>query len=491
MARSRSFIPPPYVLATLVISVGGLLFGLDTGIIGPVTTMASYTDAFGHFSSTIHGVIVSSILIPAAIASFLAGHLADKLGRPQSVMFGAIINAFGAALEAGANSLGMFIGGRVIAGIGEGFFLSTVTVYTCEIAPAKYRGPLASLSQMFTTIGLCAGYFICYGSSNLASSMSWRTPFIVQAILATCLAIACPFLPASPRWLIMKRRIGEVPAVLNRLGLDPSEFAVDADNTRADTEHKESFVAVFRKDARKQTAFAMFLMAMAQFSGIDGVLFYAPLLFQQAGLSSSQASFLASGVSALVIFLVTIPASIWADKWARRTSTIWGGLALAACMTLIGSLYASNSVHPTTGAARWVVVVSIYLFAVAYSITWAVAFKIYASEIQPAGTRAAASSLAQSSNWIANWIVAFTTPIFLAKSAFGAYFLFGSCCLFTVVVAAVFMPETRGKSLEDTHHNFDHSSTEALKTKLGLPKLLRKSVGDQHIELQSRPVVSA
>lgn len=139
---------------------------------------------------------------------------------------------------------------------------------------------------------------------------------------------------------------------------------------------------------------------MQQLSGIDGILYYAPLLFQQAGLSATSASFLASGISGLLVMLTTIPASIYSDRWGRRTSTLWGGVGLATCMLLIGALYASKSVHPDTGAGRWVVFVAIYIFVIVYSATWSIAFQIYSSEIQPPSTRAAASSLAQSANWV-------------------------------------------------------------------------------------------
>lgn len=127
---------------------------------------------------------------------------------------------------------------------------------------------------------------------------------------------------------------------------------------------------------------------------------YAPLLFKQAGLSSEKASFLASGVSAIVIFAVTIPAFVFADRWNRRSSTSYGGLGVFACMTVIGSLYASNSVHPDEGAGRWAVIVAIYIFLICYCSTWAGGMKIYASEIQPAATRAGATSLAQSVNCV-------------------------------------------------------------------------------------------
>ncbi|PBP23381.1 general substrate transporter, partial [Diplocarpon rosae] len=211
---------------------------------------------------------------------------------------------------------------------------------------------------------------------------------------------------------------------------------------------------VFAPRARRQTGLGVFLMAMQQASGIDGVLYYAPLLFASAGLSSSTASFLASGVSAILIFAVTIPAFLFADRWGRTTSAICGGVGQMVCMFVIGSLYASGSVHEERGVGRWVVVVMIYLFAIVFSATWGVGFRVYVSEIQSPETRAGASSLALSANWVMNWIVAFTTPIFLAHSSFGIYFLFGSAALLTVVVCVFWMPETRGRSLEDIDAGF-------------------------------------
>jgi hypothetical protein len=183
------------------------------------------------------------------------------------------------------------------------------------------------------------------------------------------------------------------------------------------------------------------------------------LLFQQAGLTSSEASFFASGVSALVIFAATIPGLIYADGWGRRHSIIYGGVGLGAVMFLIGGLYAGNTVHGTFGAGRWVVIVCIYIFAIIYSLTWAVAVKVYSAEIQPQRTRASATTLAHSSNWLFNFLVALTTPILLAKSSFGAYFLFGGCSLLTSLVGAVFMHETKGRSLGEIEEAFKHKAT--------------------------------
>lgn len=200
---------------------------------------------------------------------------------------------------------------------------------------------------------------------------------------------------------------------------------------------------------------------------------YAPLLFQQAGMSSNQSTFLASGVSAILMFAVTIPATLYADRWGRRTNTILGGLGLTFTMFLMGGLYAGNAVHATTGAGRWVVIVSIYLFSVIYCMSWAVSMKIYAAEIQPQRTRAAATSMAHGSNWLTNFLVALVTPTLLANTSYGAYFLFGGCTLFTALVCLVFMPETKGKSLDEIEQAFYGNSGSGLK---GLGKTIERKL---------------
>jgi MFS family permease len=126
---------------------------------------------------------------------------------------------------------------------------------------------------------------------------------------------------------------------------------------------------------------------------------YAPTIFAQAGLPSQTASFLASGVSAILMLAFSVPATLFADKWGRRTSAICGGIILSGSMLLIGSLYAANAVH-SYGAARWVVIVSVFVFAIGYVSTWAVFGKIYASEIQPTETRATTNSMATGGSFV-------------------------------------------------------------------------------------------
>jgi MFS family permease len=187
---------------------------------------------------------------------------------------------------------------------------------------------------------------------------------------------------------------------------------------------------ILTRQYRLQTFLALFILSFIQLSGIDGVLYvrytnsrnvdlvaftnttsqYAPTVFAQAGLPSQTASFLASGVSAILMLVFSIPATLFADKWGRRTSAISGGVILSGSMLLVGSLYAADAVH-SHGAARWVVIVLVFVFAIGYVSTWAVCGKIYASEIQPTTTRAITNSMATGGSFVSTLSLLVTTSL--------------------------------------------------------------------------------
>ena len=131
-----------------------------------------------------------------------------------------------------------------------------------------------------------------------------------------------------------------------------------------------------------------------------------------------------------------------------------GGVSMGITMLLIGALYAAGAVHTSTGAARWVVIVAVYVYVVFFCVTWSVSCKVYVAEVQPQKTRASATNLAYGGNWITNFVVALTTPVLLSRSDSGAYFLWAGCLLLTAVVCAIFMPETKGRSLDEIEMAF-------------------------------------
>ncbi|KZV93444.1 putative transporter [Exidia glandulosa HHB12029] len=426
--------------------------------------MSQFEDHFEHLEPAKHGLIVSSILLAASVFSLVGGPLADRISRTRTIALGSLVFVAGEAMCLGSQrgQLGVFIAGRCIAGAGEGLFLSTITTYTLEIAPTHIRGRLSVTVQLFVTVGIAAGYFTCFGSQRLDSDWAWRIPYVVQIISGSILACGALLLPHSPRWLKHVGRAREAQVAWGRLGVslaeaEKEEEAAERDEqlqaTTRDKGLKETWAALWRKDVRTRTILGVFLMGLSNASGVDGVLYYAPLLFSQAGLSSTTASFLASGVTGLVNIAVTIPTLMYSDKWGRRPSTIRGGVGIAASMLLIGTLYASRATDAKAG--KIAVIALIFVFLVSFAMSWAVVIRVYASEIQPMRTRAAATALSQAANWIVNWLVAFSTPLFLAKSSSGPYFLFGGCSLAVVVVCFFFQPESRGISLEDLDRAFE------------------------------------
>ncbi|KAL6879294.1 general substrate transporter [Trichoderma novae-zelandiae] len=478
--------PPFYVWASLAASSVPVLFGMDTGNIGPVTTMPAFRKTFGDFSPTVHGVLVSSVLISGAFTALIAGILAHRFGQVRIFSIGSFVFGVGAAVQSSSSALPAFIVGRLIQGIGEGLFVSNVWVQVSEMSPTRVRGTMTALPQFSIVVGVVAGFFICYGTSRLgpSASLSWRLPLAISAALGFLLSGTYWLVPASPRWLLDRGRVDEARDVLIRLGFDDVEreklleesVAQGPAHDTADETlwqgFKQTFVGfkeAFSAPFRARTIFGCFIMGMQQLAGIDGVFYYAPILFQKAGLSGEQASFLASGVSALAILGVTIPATFLADKWGRRTSSLLGGVLITTLMLLMGSLYAADKVHADRGAGKWVVIVSIYLFAIVFNGTWAIGFRTFLMESLPRKTRSSASSLAQSANWFSNYLVALITPVLIAKSTFGAYYLFAFSSLLTTVVVALRMVETRGHSLEEIEQRYVQSR--GVSTGMSLPMM--------------------
>jgi MFS family permease len=267
---------PNYILASVTVALGGLINGYDTGAIGAITSMSQFSQSIGYLSPSLLGFTVSLIMLTGAVPSVFAGHLADKYGRLKVIMAGAIFFVIGAILQGSASGLVPFLVGRALGGFGEGVYLSNMSVYICEIAPVKRRGMLAALPQFMSTTGVCLGYFTCYGTVHIKSSMAWRLPYILQAAIGVVLAISCFFLPESPRWLISYGKRTEALHALRRLDFSMAEAEKDVlrpTEQRPSLSAWRGFLLLFRRGYRARTILALFILGMVQLSGIDGVLY--------------------------------------------------------------------------------------------------------------------------------------------------------------------------------------------------------------------------
>ncbi|KAG1749038.1 general substrate transporter [Suillus paluster] len=452
-------------LIALHTSLAGMLWGLDTGSIGPITQMEQFASSIGHLSSGVLGIYVACILLSASFSSLCSGYVADLLSRKYGILTGGIVVLLGTIISASAKTFPVLVCARLITGIGQGQSISVVTIYLCEISPQEIRGTVATMLQLLITIGIALGYFVAYGSSRIEGSLAWRIPFILEASMAAILVSGMAFMPYSPRWLVERGRINEARAVLQKLRasseLVEEELCLIKGSLEEQSREHASYREIFQKRYVRRSVLGVFLMAFQMLCGIDAVLYYAPILFTQAGFSSTRAAFLASGISGIINLIFTIPAQLWVDKWGRRFPLIGGGIAIATCFMAIGALYATyggkanGEVYLSGKGPQWAVIILIYMFVASFSWSWAVVIKIYACEIIPTRLRAKACAIQQLSNWLVNFVVALTAPLFLRASPSGPYFFFGSATLFTTVVCHFFMPETKGKSLEEIEDLFE------------------------------------
>lgn len=273
---------PKYVVASLAISLGGLVNGLDTGSIGAITAMSQFKESIENLSPFLVGFTVSLIMLTGAVPSVLTGYLADRYGRLKLNVAGAILFGIGVLLQGTAYTLPHFMFGRALAGLGEGVFLANLSVYICEISPARSRGMLAALPQFMSTAGVCVGYFAAYGTVNIDSSLSWRLPYVLQGVCAVLFGAGSLVLPESPRWLLLHGRRADAMRALERLDFSRAEAERDFLST-SQSEQKpslspwQSFTLLFKRGYRTRTTLAIFILGMIQLSGIDGVVYVSLL----------------------------------------------------------------------------------------------------------------------------------------------------------------------------------------------------------------------
>ncbi|KAL1918063.1 uncharacterized protein VTP21DRAFT_3329 [Calcarisporiella thermophila] len=466
-------------------AVGGFIFGYDT-------------------NPTPQGLLVSTIIFTSFLGCLFSGWLGDKIGRKRSILSGSLVFAVGCAMETIGVHPGLLFTARAVAGLGGGVLSNIVPLYISELSPPKIRGRLVCIFQLAVTIGIAVAYFVDYGCVNISGDLAWRVPFILQIAACVALAAGTVVLPFSPRWLVDIGREDEALETLARIRADGErtpevveEFKEIVAEIRL--EHAiavRSYAELFKGTVLRRTLLGLFVQSMQQWTGINGVLYYAPYIFASAGLNSNTTNLLATGVTGIVNVLATIPAILWLDDWGRRPVLISGAAIQGIAMFVIGGLTASqlqvavdadgNKVITATAAASWSIVAFMFVFIAGFAYSWGAAGTVYPSEIFPIRVRAKAMSLTTGSNWLFNYVVATITPIFLNASQSGIYFLFGSCCFVMMVVTWAFLPETKGKSLEEMEVVFggDPAAERRAALELGLGELRDQKINEKEMEAE-------
>ncbi len=428
------------MLVSIVAALGGLLFGFDTAIISG--TIPYITTYFG-LDEYMLGWSVSSILIGCAIGALLAGTLADKYGRRFTLLFCALLFAVSGAGAGLSHQLNVFIFFRMIGGLGVGAAAMVSPMYIAEMAPAKWRGRLVACYQMAIVIGILVAYGANYIFDGLGDN-NWRWMFASQVVPALLFFLLLLVVPETPRWLIMKGKKKEATAILEKISEAESiEDEVTEIEKSFHTKNGVSWKLLFSKTYRPVLFLGVIVAVFQQVTGINSIIYYAPVIFKETGINSSS-SLLQTIIIGVVNVISTFIAIGMVDKIGRRKLLLIGSVLMGISLISVGLCFHYSYFD------NYIVLVFMLLYVASFGATMGAVVWVYISEIFPNLIRSMALSVATLALWLADFAVTLSFPV-MTKQLGVSVTMF--CYAFFCAAAFIYMffkvKETKGRSLEE------------------------------------------
>lgn len=435
------------MMIAIIAAVVGLIYGYDNGSISGA--LPFLTKQFS-LSSAMQGAVTSTTVFGSIIGAIVGGRMADAFGRKKMMLWIALGYTIFALFSAIPLGIGWLLPVRFCMGLCIGTSIVVAPLFIAEFAPAKIRGSLLVSFQIAQTIGIIAANFIDYGFSF---SGNWEFMLGISCIPAFLVAIALIRFPDTPRWYLMKGLREKGIEVLKRI--EPPEQIQDKikeiDNDLDTNEGKVR--ELFQKRFAKATFFVIGFGFLVQITGINAIVYYAPIIFGTIGLATSK-SILVSAIIQVSSFVAEIIAFFIVDRAGRRPTLLIGVGAMAVSAAVMAVLFFQNNFE---GAGIYFAFFSIMVFNMAFNFSLGSLVWVYASECYPARLRGAGSSTLLTSDLVANLIVA---QLFLvALNVFGGGWTFGAFMVLSLVAwvfILVLAPETKGRSLEEIRNYWDN-----------------------------------
>jgi SP family xylose:H+ symportor-like MFS transporter len=427
------------------------LFGYDTGVIaGAIGFLETHFNLDPSFQK---GWVAASALIGCTIGVSIAGLLSDWLGRKSTLIVAAILFFVSAVGTAIPKNITMFVIFRIIGGVGVGAASITSPMYIAEISPARIRGRMVSINQFAIVTGFLVVYFVNYfivlqGDAVWNEQVGWRWMFGSEALPAMLLLICLFFVPESPRWLTKQNRSDEALEILTRV--DGNQYA----NTElleikdAIAHESGSLRQLFKPGMKIVLVIGIVLAVLQQVTGINVFLYFGTEIFKKMG-SETNAALLQTVVVGAVNLTFTVIAIWTVDRLGRKPLMLIGSAGMGICLLAMGLAAYGR----TTG--MWLLVFILgYIACFALSVgpvTW-----VILSEIFPTRIRGRAMGVATVFLWLSNYIVTQTftmmdeNPWLIEKFHRGfPFWIYGIFCICLLVFVWRFVPETKGKTLEE------------------------------------------
>ena len=450
------------VLITIVATTDFLLFGYDQGVMSGIISAPAFVKAFPQVDGdpTYEGFVVAIYAVGCFLGACFIFAFGDKLGRRNSIFLGASVMIIGViiqicAVPPNAGATAQFIIGRCITGIGNGINTSTIPTYQAECCRAKNRGKVICIEGGNVAIGTLIAYWIDYGCLYGPDDFTWRFPIAFQVVFATIVLIMMTQLPESPRWLLTHHREEEastVMAALNGLPRDDPEVEVQMgiikDAIRLSGGGGKTKFSAVLTNGKSQHLRRMLLGAssqmMQQLSGCNAVIYYFPILFQDALKTTHNLALLLGGINMVVYSIFATTSWFLVERVGRRKLFLIGTVGQFLSMILVFGCLLPGTESAAKGAA-----VGLFTYIAFFGATWLPLPWLYPAEINPIKTRAKANATSTISNWLWNFFIVMITPVLISGIGAYTYLFFGILNAIFFPIIFWLYPETSGRSLEE------------------------------------------
>ncbi|KAL6821588.1 general substrate transporter [Trichoderma camerunense] len=470
MNRQLSFID--FILLATPILLQGVTQGWEVGSIGGLLAMPQFNKYFNYPSPFRQGSMTAALIAGELGGSMFTGFLtADRFGRKKTIYLGGVVYIIGQVLVIAAQNQAMFIVGRVVNGLGAGALITTIPLYTTEIAPVHVRGRLGGNLNSGTALGLFLTYWVQYGTAKLSGTAAWRLPLALQLLPVLVILPLMVFRPESPRWLVTQDRNEEALEALAKLrghnDINDLEVAAELAEIQVIIDYDKRleppslFALVSSRQDRRRTYLGVGLLFLHELAGVNICLYYAPKVFSQAGVSDTQASLLANAINGALLLVTTSVLMWFADDLGRRTQMIFGPLCMGTCFIVVGALLKSygnphfdNVTQAVTftfhdKAASRAAIAFMYLYMCSFGLLYACVGQTYPQEIFSLRARGRGTALAFASNWLVNFWLGLYIPTALNQASWRIYLIFAAICYFNMTICYLLFPETARRTLEE------------------------------------------
>ena len=440
---------------TVISTLGGLLFGYDTGVISGALL---YMGDDLNLTPLSEAVVVSSLLFPgAAFGALLGGKLADALGRRGALFVCAVLFLFGALITAVAPHVPIMVAGRILLGFGVGAAAAVVPLYLAEMAPVEKRGRMVTINELM----IVTGQFLAFATNAILDAVIedpnvWRWMLGVATIPAVALFVGLFFLPDSPRWYAVRNRLDDTRRVLDlsRPAAEAAEeYNVVAEHARRDVAEDKGRALQDLKAypwMRRVLWIGCGLATVQQATGINTVNYYAPTILESTGLGAS-ASLILTVTVGIIAIIGTILGIVLLGFINRRPLIITGFVGVAAGHAVL----ALSFLLPESDFRSYLILAAMLLVVFFVQTFIGTLVWLLLSEIFPMTIRGFAMGIAVFVLWTVNAAISFAFPPLVA--ALGASLTFGLFAVIntgSIVFVTKFAPETRGRTLEELEDNF-------------------------------------